>query len=115
MARWENEDVSGLNLPAPDTHDIYLYGINGEEVDRDPAALAQKIVQTSETFGDTVSYYIKGGINMLDPYGIDSNSFQRSNLTMMKVSENTFLLYYKYLRTKNKLYFIKARQSEVNK
>jgi len=105
MARWENEDISDLNLPNPETTVISFVGKDGASVDE------------SKAFAKTVTsslgsqYYIKYGRGeILDPYQIDSLRINGKLFTFKKVSQQAFNLYNRYLNSKNRLYFTRARR-----
>lgn len=85
------------------------YGLGGQEVE-ETSALAKKVMLEKKTH-----YFIifwKGGIH--DPYG--PYILKRGDKELCKlrlVSENTFNLFFRYLKTKNKLYFIQAQRSAI--
>lgn len=110
MARWENEDVSDLNLPDPEKIETLFIGLNGENTTEDKAIA--KCVQSS---GGSSRFYVKYGRNeLLDPYDADSSFASARRRTHLykfkKVSKDTFDNYTKYLKNKNRLYFTKARR-----
>ena len=106
MARWENEDVSHLNLPDPDFETFTFYGLHGLVVHDNNKALAMN-VETSKSN----KYYIKFTRGeLVDPYTVDNNFRSNKNLTFKKVSEKSFSEYLRYLKTKNRLYFTKSRR-----
>lgn len=107
MARWENEDVSGLNLPDPvNIASVYL-DKNGKETDTEQFAVAK--VTTAD---DKKTYYIRYGRGeIIDPHHIDIN-FQRNDsyYKFKKVDQKAFDTYIKFLMTKNRLYFTMTRR-----
>jgi|TARA_R110000824_G_scaffold348008_1_gene534731 hypothetical protein len=110
MARWENEDVSDLNIPDPvETNTTYV-GLQGKETTEEQA-LAKSAISSD----GSKMFYIKYGRNeILDPYQIDSSFAgsrrQRHVYKFKKVTEETFDNYKKYLETKNRIFFTKARR-----
>jgi hypothetical protein len=112
MARHENEDVSELNLPEQNTR-VCFFTVKGKRANESNA-----LAKTVETLnGDNFfckQFFIKYGRGeIIDPYSIDSGYSQRKLSGMYKykkVSEKTFTQYEKYLDTKNRLYFTKARR-----
>lgn len=110
MARWENEDVSKLNIPDPIHIETKLFDLNGKETTEDRA-----IAKSTEGSDGSQKFYIKYGRNeLLDPHHIDSSCAaarrQEHLYTFKEVSKQTFANYTKYLESKNKLYFTKARR-----
>jgi len=110
MARWEDEDVSGLNIPEPEQVETVFIDLNGKGTSEDKAVA--KAVNSSN--GST-AFYIKYGRNeLLDPHQTDSSYASGRRQSHMykfkKVSENTFQSYAKYLESRNRLYFTKARR-----
>jgi len=86
-----------------------FYGLGGQEVE-ESNALAKKIILESKTH--YLIIFWKGGIH--DPYG--PYVLKRGDKEMCKlkiVSEKTFNLFFKYLKSKNKLYFIQAQRSAL--
>tara|TARA_R100000008_G_scaffold33121_1_gene18698 strand:+ start:1685 stop:2032 length:348 start_codon:yes stop_codon:yes gene_type:complete len=110
MARWENEDVSDLNLPDPEKIETTFIGLHGEETTEDKA-MAKRV----ESSNGSVRFYVKYGRNeLLDPHNADSSfavARRRTHLyKFKKVSKDTFDNYTTYLKNKNRLYFTKARR-----
>ena len=110
MARWENEDVSGLNVPEPERLETDFIDLNGKCV-----AEANAVAKAVKSSNGSTTYYIKYGRNeLLDPHQTDSSyasSRRQSHMyKFKKVSEKTFQSYAKYLESKNRLYFTKARR-----
>tara|TARA_Y100000361_G_C11147284_1_gene338821 strand:- start:544 stop:891 length:348 start_codon:yes stop_codon:yes gene_type:complete len=110
MARWENEDVSGLNIPDPEVTETIFIDLNGKHTS-DDKAIAKRVDSSS----GSCTYYIKYGRNeLLDPHQADSSYAATRRQSHMykfkKVSKATFDSYIKYLESKNRLYFTKARR-----
>ena len=110
MARWENEDVSGLNIPNPVHVETKLFDLNGKETTED-----QAIAKSTEGSDGSRRFYIKYGRNeLLDPHHVDSSYSdtrrQEHLYTFKEVSKQTFETYTKYLKSKNRLYFTQARR-----
>lgn len=107
MARWENEDVSDLNLPDPINLVRVFFDKNAKEITNEDMAFAKKT-----TSDDKESYYIKymrGDI--IDPHHIDSGLRNTTYpKTFKKVNKQAFDSYIKFLQTKNRLYFTMARR-----
>lgn len=107
MARWENEDVSDLNLPDPIHLIRIFFDKNAESTDNEEIAFAKKTIND-----DKETYYIKymrGEI--IDPHHIDNNLRNTTYpKTFKKVSKQAFDAYIKFLQTKNRLYFTIARR-----
>jgi len=112
MARGENADVSGLNLPHPQKSDVLFLGVKGEETE-EKRALA-KCVTSNQGYEDvSVQWFIRMNRGeLIDPYGIDSgyNPKRLATFKFKKVSKQSFDNYQKYLKCKNRLYFTKARR-----
>jgi len=107
MARWENEDLTGLNLPEPCPIIKTFFDKNGKETEDQDLALAK----TSQ-MGDRINYYIKYNRGeIIDPHHTDYNNVRKnSNATFKKVNKKTFDTYSRFLKTKNVLYFTMARR-----
>jgi len=110
MARWENEDVSGLGIPDPTHIEIKFIGLQGKETTEDQA-IAKSVVSSD----GSKRFYVKCGRNeLLDPYQIDSSCAgirRQANLyKFKKVPKEAFENYKKYLETKNRIFFTKARR-----
>ena len=112
MARHENEDVSELNLPEQNTN-VSFFTTKGKKADEKNA-----LAKTVETLnGDELfskQFFIRYGRGeIIDPYSIDFGYSQKRLSTMYKykkVSKKAFLQYEKYLESKNRLYYTKARR-----
>ena len=110
MARWENEDVSELNIPDPPTIKETFIDLNGKGTEEKNA-----VAKSTESCDGDVRFYIKyGRSELLDPHAADSSYVAaRKQAHMYKfklVSEEAFENYTKYLKGKNRIYFTKARR-----
>ena len=110
MARWENEDISGLNLPDSVVVRVTFLDFNGDESEQ-----ASAVAKTVASSNGSTQYFIKYGRNeLLDPHQTDSSYANSRRQTHMykfkKVSENTFEAYVQYLQSKNRLHFTRARR-----
>lgn len=112
MSRWENEDVSDLNLPEPENITRTHFDKNGN-MTSNPENSVAKISEC----GEKRFYYVKYGRGeLLDPHHIDSSmQIKRSYYTLKKVNQQIFDSYIKFLQTKNRLYFTKARRLLMEK
>ena len=109
MGRGENEDISGLNIPSPPKVEIMFYDTKGNESE-EKNAIAKK-VSTSLTY-ENISiqrFVLYGRGELLDPHGVDSRA-NKSFYKYKKVSEDAFENYMKYLKSKNTMYFTRARR-----
>ena len=110
MARWENEDVSGLNIPDPIQAVTKFIGLGGKETEEEQG-MSKSVISSD----GSKRFYIKYGRGeILDPYQIDSSyAGARRQMTMYefrKAPESAFDHYVKYLKTKNRIFFTKARR-----
>ena len=110
MARWENEDVSGLNLPDENKTNVEYYDKFGK-LSTEDIAYAKYVSTWSglENLGER--WYIKfyrGEI--VDPHMIDSNAKNKTIQKFKKVSKQAFNAYLTYLKTKNRLHFTHSRR-----
>jgi hypothetical protein len=112
MSRWENEDVSDLNLPEPENIVRTYFDKNGN-ITSNPESSVAKVSECDEK----KVYYVKYGRGeLLDPHHIDSSmQIKRSYYMMKKVNQQIFESYVKFLQTKNRLYFTKARRLLMEK
>tara|TARA_Y100000389_G_scaffold200415_1_gene240747 strand:+ start:2781 stop:3113 length:333 start_codon:yes stop_codon:yes gene_type:complete len=110
MARWENEDVSGLNLPDPQSTEKKFYGTRGVETEEKNA-----FASVSNTGKSAFYYVLYDRSEVVDAYNdrLTRSSSQTRNLR--KVSKNCFDFYMKYLKTKNTLYLTRARRTMMEK
>ena len=110
MARWENEDVSDLNLPDPEAATTDFIGKDGKPV-AETKAFAKMVTSSLGSL-----YYIKYGRGeILDQYQIDTLRTGGKLFTFKKVSKAAFDLYNKYLNSRNRLYFTRARRLIMEK
>lgn len=110
MARWENEDISGLNLPDENKTIVEYYDKNGK-VSIEEVAYAKYISTWSglENIGER--WYIKFSRGeLIDPHNIDSNTKNKNIQKFKKVSKQAFNAYLTYLKTRNRLHFTKSRR-----
>lgn len=109
MSRWENMDLSGLDLPdLPEREEVFI-GADGET--SEPDSSFAKMVST--TTGDKTEnrFYIRFGRgNIVNPNLMDKRINDKL-YRFRKVSKKTFDLYRKYLLTKNVLFFTFARRA----
>ena len=110
MARWENEDVSDLNLPDPQKVDKQYFGKSSASVDKKEAFTYVSVVDGS------CSYYILyDRAEIIDAYNDRFTKSSSSTRRFKKVSKECFDFYMKYLKTKNGLYFTRARRLVMEK
>lgn len=112
MSRWENEDVSDLDLPDPENIVRTYFDKNGKITSQ-----VEKSVAKISECGEKKVYHIKYGRGeLLDPHHIDSSmQIKRSYYVMKKVNKQIFDSYKKFLETKNRLYFTRARRLLMEK
>lgn len=105
MSRWENEDVSDLNLAEkPINKDEILIGIDGQATDRDAYAVC-KILNVD---GKTTHYVKFGRGEIFDPHGIDKN--KTSKFEFRKVKKSIFDNYKEYLLSRRDVFLVRARR-----
>tara|TARA_Y100000296_G_C5179860_1_gene263080 strand:- start:9052 stop:9390 length:339 start_codon:yes stop_codon:yes gene_type:complete len=105
MSRWENEDVSNLNLPDPDIPQETFFGKDGTVTTNDKGLA--KVVRLA----DKDTFYLKHGRGeILDPYSIDTFRHNGPSFKFKRVSQASFDAYMRYLNTHNRLYFTQARR-----
>lgn len=105
MARWENEDVSGLNLPDPQEVEKTYFDKSGNNCEKSSAYAMQYVSENS------IFFYIRFSRGeLIDPHSIDSNTKLKNNPDFKKVKKTCFENYIKYLKTKNRLYFTRSRR-----
>jgi hypothetical protein len=109
MARGENEDVSDLNLPDPLKVKIVFYDRAGKEAEE--AQAVAKEVSTFLNYEDfsVQQFILYGRGEILDPHGVDARC-NRSLYQYKKVAKDAFESYIKYLKSKNAMYFTRARR-----
>ena len=110
MARWENEDVSGLNIPEPIVSKVTYLNKDGKDC-KDERHAYIKVVSTKMPDKSTfVKHYIRFTRGELaDPHSVDFHNKGKAP-DFKKVSEACYSLYKKYLITKNRLYFTRSRR-----
>jgi len=110
MARWENEDVSDLDIPDPVSIEEAFIDLNGDGTEEKNA-----VAKSTKSSHGGSKFYIKYGRNeLLDPHAADSSyataKRQVHVYKFKRVSEEIFENYTKYLKGKNRMYFTKARR-----
>ena len=109
MARWENEDVSSLDLPDGTKMIIELYDKYGMGCENAQLSFA-KMVTTEVEDRTNTRYYIRFSRGeLVDPHSVDNN-LKTQLTTFKKVNEKSFNQYMRYLETKNRLYFTRSRR-----
>lgn len=94
-----------------DKSSIIFFDKNAKPTDNEKTGFAKEVVCV---LGDDMisrQYFVlfdRGQI--IDPFGIDSNKSTK-NTKYKKVSEDTFNNYLRYLKTKNSIYFTRARRT----
>ena len=112
MSRGENADLSGINLPEPDSLEIMFLGLRGNNTEEE-TAFAKCATTTTVRDGPSSQWFIRMGRGeIIDPYEIDFGVTKKklSSLKFKKVSKEAFDNYKKYLECKNRLYFTRARR-----
>lgn len=110
MARWENEDVSGLGIPEPIRSKVGLLNKEGRSCDDERSAYAKTISTTMPDESTFTKYYIRFNRGeLVDPHSVDV-MLKSKTPEFKKVSEACYNLYKKYLVTKNRLYFTRSRR-----
>mgnify|MGYP003114650715 CR=1 FL=1 len=112
MARGEDADLTGLNIPEPEKLETVFLGLRGKDSEEEMSFA--KCVKSYRS-GDDVSsqWFIRMGRGeIIDPYEIDYGLSKKklSALKFKKVSKEAFDNYKKYLECKNRLYFTRARR-----
>ena len=106
MSRWEDADVSGLDLPSPDKVEEVFFGVDGKTATPDDA-----LAKTVTSNGGTVCYVKCGRGELIDPYSTDSfRSHGGPLFKFKKVCQKSFDAYITYLTSKNRWYFTQARR-----
>lgn len=101
MARYENEDVSGLDLPDPENktcNDIVCNNL-----------ICAREVYNSNTRMTTYHVLCAGGL-MFDPYNIDIRYKTRNQWKLRRVRKSTFDLYQKFISTRHKTFLHQAER-----
>lgn len=110
MARWEDEDVSGLNIPDPFVSVVKLIGKQGKDCNDERSAYIKTISTTMPDKSVFVKHYVRFYRGeLVDPHATDSN-LKSKIPEFKKVSEDCYKFYLKYLNTKNRLYFTRSRR-----
>tara|TARA_Y100001938_G_scaffold148674_1_gene233087 strand:+ start:2373 stop:2735 length:363 start_codon:yes stop_codon:yes gene_type:complete len=115
MARGENADLSGLELPDPDELNTLFFGIKGDPV-QEKNSFAKCVTTTkpdNENDRPSVQWFIRMNRGeIIDPHGVDSgyNPKRLATFKFKKVSKKSFDNYITYLKSRNRLYFTKARR-----
>ena len=110
MARWENEDVSDLNLPDPQQVDKEYFGKSAASVQKKEGFAYRATVDQSESY-----YILYDRAGIIDAYNDRFTRSSSSTRRFKKVSKECFDFYMKYLKTKNGLYFTRARRLVMEK
>ena len=110
MARWENEDVSGMGIPEPVTSVVKYLNKEGRDCQNERYGFVKTVSTTLPDKSVFVKYYIRFYRGeLVDPHSVDIN-FKSKIPEFKKVSEDCYKLYKKYLATKNRLYFTRSRR-----
>lgn len=110
MARWENEDVSDLNLPDPQQITKQYFGKSAASVDSNEAFAYSATVDKSSSY-----YILYDRAEIIDAYNDRFTRSSSSTRRFKKVSKDCFDFYMKYLKTRNGLYFTRARRLVMEK
>lgn len=111
MSRWENDDINHLDLPDPTKYNTILIDKFGNETDDANKSVA-KIVEVEDPALPKNNYYIKYSRGeLVDPHHIEgTRGFNDKRYTFKKVDKDIYALYFRFLKTKNRLYFTQARR-----
>jgi len=110
MSRGEKEDVSDLDLPDPLNPEITFYNDKGQRVTKQDQGVAKRVKTVLSYDNISIQQFILYGRGeILDPHHVDFRS-NRNFYKFKKVSKNAFDNYIKYLKSKNTLYFTRARR-----
>lgn len=89
---------------------VVFYGLAGKIVDSEPRALAKVITKNSKEY--FFVWFWRG--DLYDPYGPDIlRKSQQFMSKFMKVNKEVFDFYYKYLKTKNRIYLTRAKRMSL--
>ena len=110
MARWENEDVSDLNLPDPQVTKKKFYESKGSETEEKNSFAMLSDVGKSQSY-----YILYDRAEIIDAYNDRFTRSSSATRKFKKVSKECFDFYVKYLKTKNTLYFTRARRLIMEK
>lgn len=102
----DDEDISHLNLPEKPYRSETFYGKGGNIVDENASLGKVLVVGKWEKF---FIWFWRGEI--FDPYGSDLlRKSQQESAKFKQVPKEVFNLYLQYLKTKNRIYFTRARR-----
>lgn len=109
--RLDNADISELNIPEVPFRYETFYGKGGNIVDEN-SSLVKVFVQ-----GKWEKYFVwfwRG--ELFDPYGTDIlRKSQQESAKFKVVKKEVFELYMKYLKSKNRIFFTRARRLNMEK
>jgi hypothetical protein len=111
MARWENANLEGLNLPDPEKKVYTFFGASGKESKERDAFV--KVVDN----GGFMTYYIKYGRgDLLDPLGADRGKHSRPYFDFKKVTKDVYNYYMQYITNSERIFLTRARRAlmEIN-
>ena len=109
MSKWENEDVSNLELPDPETTVTDFFDAKGNNCNEN-FAVAKTVTTNHEDGRVSTNFYIRCTRGeFVDPHDTDRH-IKLYELGFTKVTMKTFTQYARYLATKNRLYFTRARR-----
>ena len=108
MARYDNEDLTGLDLPSPGRLDVEEYNVYGDEAQPDQWICARKTV--NEHTGVVNYYVLCSGGQMYNPRNEDARYKIRNNWKLVRVREHTFSLYRQFLSSKRVAYLHQAER-----
>lgn len=101
----DNNEIEKFLSPDKDIRTEYLYDVDGKE------STNNNIVAKKITINKSSTYYIKYGNGvLLDPHGIDKHRVNTNTYTFVRVRENVFNSYMKYLDTKFQRHLNEARR-----
>jgi hypothetical protein len=102
----DDADLSDLELPERPYKSETFYGKNGIIVDEQAALIKVLIVGKWEKF---FIWFWRG--ELFDPYGPDIlRKSQQTSAKFKPVPKEVFELYLKYLKSKNRIFFTRARR-----
>ena len=106
MARWENENLDGLDIPQPPKMHIQLFGALGATPNSEANAFAKKV-----SMGNSNTYYVLYGRgDLFDPFGADKGKHGRPYFSLKKVKESVFNHYIYYISSEDRIFFTRARR-----
>tara|TARA_Y100000310_G_scaffold314651_1_gene364236 strand:- start:144 stop:485 length:342 start_codon:yes stop_codon:yes gene_type:complete len=113
MPRHENESVD-FPLTDPPMYAIIAYTEKMEEINEDHLTAYCKVVVRSDNDSAGARHYIKfDNGKMFDPWGINAGRERALNLEYRKVSEKSFELFTRYLKTRNSRYFLHSEREAL--